>query len=534
MIDALSRLAILYGTDKFGYHDYTPNYFRLLGSWRDRPLRMLEIGVGGYGDEDRGGESLEVWRDFFPQGQITGIDIQRKTMNLGPRVSILQGSQIDADFLDGVNRDRGPFDIILDDGSHRNEHVVETFGLLFSRLQPGGIYLVEDVQTAFIPRFGGSLTLDQPNSVGLFAALMDKLRDGRAGDIVAVERFHNIVALHKHAPDAPRPGIGDHPALRSRLNGIGAGTLGAGGDVAGVRLVAGAAPALPEDLDAAIETAGEGGLVVIQGWPADGTLLHDLFVQIDHREIAVNFPDAPIHGIARRVLSLAAYRDGLVLEVGANDYPSNFAFDHEHPRVAAAIEAMGKVLESPEARPNGLLQYTEMIGRYRGHQAAYPILDRLAAAGSTERRYYQLAGVRAIQARAWPELITLYEAALQHYRHDGHFASTLARAYKAVGQPDRAERLLRTSYDANPKARPIVVALAQLEQEAGRYDDAIGLFEDSINLFPRPARAQRLELLVHLCRRADRPDRALRACKRWLDLEPDSKQAAGILQELGG
>ena len=58
MIDPLSRLAILHGTDKFGYHDYTPNYFSLLEGWRMQPLRMLEIGVGGYGFEDRGGGSL--------------------------------------------------------------------------------------------------------------------------------------------------------------------------------------------------------------------------------------------------------------------------------------------------------------------------------------------------------------------------------------------------------------------------------------------------------------------------------------------
>ena len=118
MIDPLSRLAILHGTDKFGYHDYTPNYFSLLESWRMRPLRMLEIGVGGYGFEDRGGESLATWRDFFPQAQITAIDIQRKTVELGPRVRILQGSQVDAPFLAGTVAERGPFDIILDEDTH--------------------------------------------------------------------------------------------------------------------------------------------------------------------------------------------------------------------------------------------------------------------------------------------------------------------------------------------------------------------------------------------------------------------------------
>ena len=67
MIDPLSRLAILYGTDKFGYHDYTPNYHELLSARRGQRLSMLEIGVGGYGDEKRGGESLEALADStFP------------------------------------------------------------------------------------------------------------------------------------------------------------------------------------------------------------------------------------------------------------------------------------------------------------------------------------------------------------------------------------------------------------------------------------------------------------------------------------
>lgn len=78
MRDPLTQLAILYGTDKFGYHDYTPNYFKLLKHLREKPVKVLEIGVGGYADNDRGGQSLRVWRDFFEQGEITGIDIQKK------------------------------------------------------------------------------------------------------------------------------------------------------------------------------------------------------------------------------------------------------------------------------------------------------------------------------------------------------------------------------------------------------------------------------------------------------------------------
>ena len=198
-IDDLSKSAILYGTDKFGLHDYTPNYFKMFKHLRDKPIKVLEIGVGGYADDDRGGQSLEVWRDFFPKAEITGIDIQKKTMDLGPRVEILQGSQVDPDFLKELVSARGPFDIIVDDGSHRNEHIVESFELLFPTLAPGGIYVAEDVQTSFHPRFGGSLEMTAPNSVGYFGELQKELtaKTDRTRDIAAMERFHNMIAMYK-------------------------------------------------------------------------------------------------------------------------------------------------------------------------------------------------------------------------------------------------------------------------------------------------------------------------------------------------
>ena len=191
-LDPLSRMAVLNGTDKFGYHCYTPNYHKLFHRWRDRELKILEIGVGGYQDEDRGGQSLATWRDYFPRGEVTGIDIQKKVLDFGPRVAIRQGSQVDPDFLKALVAERGPFDLIVDDGSHRNEHVVETFALLFPTLKPGGIYVVEDVQTSFMPRFGGSLDLAAPNSVGFFRDLIAAPPEG----VAAMERFHNMVAVH--------------------------------------------------------------------------------------------------------------------------------------------------------------------------------------------------------------------------------------------------------------------------------------------------------------------------------------------------
>ena len=77
-IDPLTRLAIKYGTDKWGLHFYTPLYHDLFCKVRDQPIRLLEIGVGGYEFKTVGGASLAMWADYLSNGQITGIDIAEK------------------------------------------------------------------------------------------------------------------------------------------------------------------------------------------------------------------------------------------------------------------------------------------------------------------------------------------------------------------------------------------------------------------------------------------------------------------------
>jgi hypothetical protein len=90
-IDPLTRLAIRHGTDKWGPHFYTPIYHELLAPLRDRPVKLLEIGVGGYGFRKIGGASLAMWADYFQWGTILGLDVAEKQLSLGPRVTILQG-----------------------------------------------------------------------------------------------------------------------------------------------------------------------------------------------------------------------------------------------------------------------------------------------------------------------------------------------------------------------------------------------------------------------------------------------------------
>jgi hypothetical protein len=158
ILDPLSRLAVQHGTDKYGAHQYTPHYHRLFSSRRDQPIRLLEIGIGGYGLALSGGQSLRMWADYFPYGQITGLDIEEKRMAMPPRVTMLQGSQADSAFLAQVCAEHGPFDIIIDDGSHQVAHVLTSFHALYPNMAADGLYVVEDTQTAFWPGMGGNPT----------------------------------------------------------------------------------------------------------------------------------------------------------------------------------------------------------------------------------------------------------------------------------------------------------------------------------------------------------------------------------------
>ena len=171
----LSMLAFFYGTDKWTAHNYIDIYRNLFAPLRKRRLNLLEIGVGGYGDPRAGGGSLRMWRTFFPRSQVFAIDIEDKRPHDERRITTFQGSQDDERFLIDVADKIGRIDLIIDDGSHVCRHVIKSFEVLFPRLVPGGLYVVEDVQTSYQERFGGSSTeLDRPGTtMNYFRGLID-------------------------------------------------------------------------------------------------------------------------------------------------------------------------------------------------------------------------------------------------------------------------------------------------------------------------------------------------------------------------
>lgn len=158
-------------TDVHKWHHYFDIYARHFERYRDRPITMLEIGVF------RGG-SLRMWKQYFhPDSTIVGIDIEKSCQAheiADQKVFVRIGSQADAAFLAGVNGEFGPFDIILDDGSHKTHHQIVSFGALFrDALKDGGCYMVEDVHSNYWAKH-----VDSPESfIDLSKRMIDMMHE---------------------------------------------------------------------------------------------------------------------------------------------------------------------------------------------------------------------------------------------------------------------------------------------------------------------------------------------------------------------
>jgi hypothetical protein len=206
----LPRLAAIYGTDKWGAHWYAAHYARHFQRLRRKKITLLEIGIGGYEDPKAGGSSLRMWRRYFPHAQIVGLDYFDKSPHAEPRIRIYRGDQSDEKVLQKIVTEVGRPDIIIDDGSHINQHVIKSFEVLFPLLADEGIYVVEDTQTAYWPDMGGNSENLQtaPTSMCLLKNLVDCLnheefiKPGYVPSyldqhITALHFYHNLVMIQK-------------------------------------------------------------------------------------------------------------------------------------------------------------------------------------------------------------------------------------------------------------------------------------------------------------------------------------------------
>lgn len=161
---SFKKICRLYNTDKArGAFSLAKNYDRYFNQIKNRNLKILEIGIGGHSKSHLGGSSLRALKKYFKNSKIYGIDLVDKKYHGRKKITILQGSQSDINFLENIETQHGPFDIIIDDGSHYVDHQLFTFNTMFKNLSNEGIYIIEDVNTSYRKFFGGSVDLNDKN-----------------------------------------------------------------------------------------------------------------------------------------------------------------------------------------------------------------------------------------------------------------------------------------------------------------------------------------------------------------------------------
>jgi hypothetical protein len=206
----LTKLAVIYGTDKWGTHRYVAHYARHFEHLRQEKITLLEIGIGGYEDPREGGRSLRMWRRYFPNALIVGLDCYDQSRHAEKRIRIYRGDQSDERILRRIVAEVGRPHIVIDDGSHLNRDVLKSFEVLFPLMADHGVYAVEDTQTSYWPEAGGSSDdlRDAPTSMALFKGLVDGLnyeefiKPGYVPTyldehITGLHFYHNLVFIEK-------------------------------------------------------------------------------------------------------------------------------------------------------------------------------------------------------------------------------------------------------------------------------------------------------------------------------------------------
>lgn len=145
---SLDEIGLEHGTDKASFlngtpvHDYLRVYEEMFGHLRERPCRILEIGV-------RSGASLMVWEEAFPLAHIVGVDCRPEKYEAKCQRAIRKNcNAADVRSLSRIAQKHGPFDLVIDDSAHNPVTAQAIIDAVFvNYIVPGGHLVVEDLNS---------------------------------------------------------------------------------------------------------------------------------------------------------------------------------------------------------------------------------------------------------------------------------------------------------------------------------------------------------------------------------------------------
>ena len=153
---SIKKLEILlnkYGSDKANKHKYHIIYGKLLTP-QEKVSDILEIGLGtnnknmvsNMGMEGKPGASLRAFRDFCPNAEIIGADIDKRILFNENRINTFHVDQTCNRSLNNLkNKLNNKFDLIIDDGLHSPDANINTLRTATKLIKKGGYIVIEDI-----------------------------------------------------------------------------------------------------------------------------------------------------------------------------------------------------------------------------------------------------------------------------------------------------------------------------------------------------------------------------------------------------
>jgi hypothetical protein len=163
----LTRLSEEFGSDKgstleknpypWQAHSYTTFYNHTFARNRENIKYVFECGIGSSDETVTSnmtatgatGASLRMWREYFPNAEIYGADIDPKAIFNEERIQTYVMDQTDKESIERYWRGIGEFefDLMVDDGLHSFKAGITLFENSIHKLALDGIYFIEDVNS---------------------------------------------------------------------------------------------------------------------------------------------------------------------------------------------------------------------------------------------------------------------------------------------------------------------------------------------------------------------------------------------------
>lgn len=135
-------------------HNYTRFYYKLFNDIKNKNINFFELGLGtnnvdipcNMGKLGTPGASLRGWKEYFPNANIYGADIDKNILFNEDRIKTFYCDQTNSteikELWEKINEN---FDIIIDDGLHEFNANLNFLRNSLSKLNDNGYYIIEDV-----------------------------------------------------------------------------------------------------------------------------------------------------------------------------------------------------------------------------------------------------------------------------------------------------------------------------------------------------------------------------------------------------